>query len=299
MQLDLTLRHEQLRAHYHLVAYPHTAVFRQWVQLENVGASPLTLSAPMPVCLHLRGDDATALIHHWLIGGNSGPTQGLLQTHEITTSYHQVIDGRMTDNFVPWMAVKRKGTQRVAQSPSAVQNRSGQPRAAVPQTSKPCDDGSFVALEYLGAWRLALDHEKTGATIVSAAVPELNSRSLGGGERVELPVVTFGVFARDLDGMAAQLYDWQYEYLWDYTHDDWYALMSHPVAWWPDSHNLQENFAGRLGGLDVDGVDTMRGMGFELLWDDAGWSESPNIRAPHRAKVPISAKRCGIWKKRG
>ena len=94
---------------------------------------------------------------------------------------------------------------------------------------------------------------------------------LGSGERWTLPLVTLGVFSQDLDGMAVQLYDWQYEYLWDYTHDDWHALLSHPVPWWPDSRNLQENFAGRLGRLDVDGVDTMREMGFELLWDDAGF----------------------------
>ena len=225
------------------------------MQLENVGPGPLALVTPMPLSLHLRGDDATRLIHHWLIGGNSGPTQGLLQTQDVTTSYHQSIEGQMTDSFTPWMALKRK--------------------------NKP-NDGSFVALDYLGAWRLALDHEGTGATIASATVPELSSRSLGSGERVELPLVTLGVFSRDLDGMAAQIYDWQYEYLWDYTHDDWHALMSHPVPWWPDSQNLQENFAGRLGRLDVDGVDTMRGMGFELLWDDAGWSESPNIWAPTR-----------------
>ncbi len=128
VEIELTLRHQHLRARYHLVAHPHTTVFRQWVQLENVGPGPLALVTPMPLSLHLRGDDATRLIHHWLIGGNSGPTQGLLQTQDVTTSYHQSIEGQMTDSFTPWMAVKRKGTQRVAQSPSAVQNRSGQPR---------------------------------------------------------------------------------------------------------------------------------------------------------------------------
>ena len=255
VQIDLTLRHQQLRARYHLLAYPRTAVLRQWVELENAGASPIALTSPTPLCLHLRSEATERLTHYWLIGGNSGPTQGLLQTREVTAPYHQGIEGQMTDESTPWMAVKRQG-------------RPG--------------DGSFVALEYLGAWRLALDREKGDAMILGASIPELYSRSLRGGERLELPLVTLGVFSRDLDDMAARLYDWQYEYLWDYTHDDWHALMSYPVAWWPESRNLQENFAGRLGRLDVDGVDTMRGMGFELLWDDAGWSESPNIWTPTR-----------------
>ncbi len=255
VQLDLILRHGQLRARYHVLAYPHTPVLRQWVELENTGTAPIVLKSPSPLRLLLGNDQAIGMLQYWLIGGNSGPTQGLLQSREISSSYHQVIDGQMTDDFVPWTALKRTG--------------------------KP-GDALLAALEYLGAWRLAVSHEPSRPTILIATIPELAGRSLAAGERLELPLVTLGVFARDLDDMAARLYDWQYEYLWDYTHDDWHSLMSHPVPWWPDSQNLQENFAGRLGRLDADGVDTMRELGFELLWDDAGWSESPNIWTPTR-----------------
>ena len=255
VQLDVTLRHQQLRARLHVLAYPHTPVLRQWVELENAGAELVSLQSPTPLRLTLRGDNADQLRQYWMIGGNSGPTQGLLENREIAASYHQAIEGQMTDAFIPWTAVQRKD----------------QP-----------GDGSFVALEYLGGWRLAVDRAEHGPLILSAAFPELVGRTLAAGEQLALPLVTLGVFFRDLDEMAARLYDWQYEYLWDYTHHDWHALMSHPVPWWPDSRNLQENFAGRLGRLDMDGVDTMRDIGFELLWDDAGWSESPNIWTPTR-----------------
>jgi hypothetical protein len=255
VQLNVTLQSRPLRARFYVLAYPHTPVLRQWVELENTGVEPALLKSPTPLCLSLRGDDAQDLLQYWMIGGNSGPTQGLLQSRDIAASYHQAIEGQMTDDFVPWTAVQRKGAP---------------------------EDGSFVALEYLGRWRLALDREGSGPMILSATIPELTGRTLAGGERLALPLVTLGVFFRDLDEMAVRLYDWQYEYLWDYTHNDWHALMSHPVPWWPDSRNLQENFAGRLGRLDMDGVDTMRRIGFELLWDDAGWSESPNIWTPTR-----------------
>ncbi len=255
VQLDIRLRHQQLRAHLHVLAYPHTPVLRQWVELENTSSEPVSLPSPTPLRLMLRGDEASQLRQFWMIGGNSGPTQGLLESHELTASYHHTLEGQMTDAFIPWTALQRKD---------------------------PSGDGAFVALEYLGGWRLRVDLSDGGSLVVGAEFPELVGRLLAAGEQLALPLVTLGVFSRDLDDMGVRLYDWQYEYLWDYTHHDWHSLMAHPVPWWPDSQNLQENFAGRLGGLDMAGVDIMRDIGFELLWDDAGWSESPNIWTPTR-----------------
>ncbi len=255
VQLDLTLMSGPLKADFHVLAYPRTPVLRQWVELENAGVGSLALKSPTCLSLSLRGDDAESLTHYWMIGGNSGPTHGMLQSAPISASYHQNLDGQMTANYVPWLALQRKAGP---------------------------GDGSFVALEYLGGWQLAVDHEGKGPTTVTAAIPELNSRELKAGERLALPLVTLGVFRDNLDDMAAHLYDWQYQYLWDYTHDEWYGLMSYPVPWWPDSQNLHENFTGRLGLLDMEFADLMRSMGWEMLWDDAGWSESPNIWTPSR-----------------
>ena len=87
-----------------------------------------------------------------------------------------------------------------------------------------------------------------------------------------MPWVTFGVFHDGLDNMAASLYDWQYEYLWDYTNADYHAR-SRCVTWWfACSRNLQEQFTARLANLDMHTSDAMRTMGYEMLWDDAGWS---------------------------
>jgi len=255
VQLDLVLRQGALKADYHLLAYPRTSVLRQWIGFENAGSNSFALKFPAALDLHLRGDDAESLTNYWMIGGNSSPTHGLLRSAPVTASYHQVLTGEMTCSYTPWMALERKT------SPG---------------------DGVFVALEYLGTWNLAVDHENRGPITVAATIPELNSKEIEAGQRITLPLVTLGVYRGNLDDMAVRLYNWQYEYLWDYTHDEWYGLMSYPVAWWPDCRNLHENFAGRLARLDVDFTDMMRGMGWEMLWDDAGWSESPNIWAPSR-----------------
>ncbi len=93
--------------------------------------------------------------------------------------------------------------------------------------------------------------------------------------------MTLGVFHDGLDAMAASLYDWQYEYLWDYTNTDFYAR-SRCLAWWfYCSQNLQEQFTARLAHLDMQTSDAMRTMGYEVLWDDAGWSSYPgNVLPP-------------------
>jgi hypothetical protein len=76
--------------------------------------------------------------------------------------------------------------------------------------------------------------------------------------------------------MGERLYNWQYEYQWSYTTDEYYALTLWPTMWWGDSHNLQQTFAGRLGWMDMAWPDMMREAGVEMLWDDAGWSEAPD-----------------------
>jgi hypothetical protein len=86
-----------------------------------------------------------------------------------------------------------------------------------------------------------------------------------------LPAVTLGAFAGTLDDMGVRSYDWQYRYLWDYTNMDYYARPKWAVPWFYCARNLQEQFAERLACLDMHS-DLMRGIGFEMLWDDAGWS---------------------------
>ena len=139
-----------------------------------------------------------------------------------------------------------------------------------------------MALEYLGRWRLAVDRTASSPAMAAFTLPEFKGKPLAPGQRLKLPMITMGVFQRGLEDMGKRVYDWQYEYLWDYTHDDWYGLMQFTAPWYNDVRNLQENFAGRLGDLDMVVADTMRTIGMEVLWDDAGWSESPNIWSPSR-----------------
>ncbi len=253
VQLDVTLTRGNILAQFHVLAFPGTSILRQWVEIENAGARPVGLKAPATACFQLRGDQATSYVHSWLVGGYAAPDQGKMCQKPVTSPYSHHLVGTGTANFVPWMAL----------------HRSNGPK-----------DGLFVALEYLGTWSLAVDHEAAGPLTATAGVPELKACVLQPGQRLEMPLVTLGVFHEGLDDMAASLYDWQYEYLWDYTSADIYARSRCATWWFYCSRNLQEQFTARLANLDMNTSDAMRTMGYEMLWDDAGWSSYPGEGMP-------------------
>ena len=94
--------------------------------------------------------------------------------------------------------------------------------------------------------------------------------------------MTLAAYRGDLDDLMERMYGWQYTYLWDYTNHDYFTRMPWDTAWYMWAYNLQENFAGRLAHLDMDFADLIRAGGLNMLWDDAGWSENPEIWAPSR-----------------
>ena len=246
VQLEIILNRDGLRAHLYVQAYPGTSILRQWIELENTTASPVTLESPTSLRLGLNAADPASLTNYWMCGGTSRPNQGQLESAKVEDTYHRTLLGDRTDNYVPWMALAR------AQAPG---------------------DGLFVAVDHLGTWTLGAEFS-AGQGVLLASFPALADCPLAAGERLKLPLVTLGVFDGDLDDMGRRVYDWKYAYLWDYTNSDYYARTKWAVPWFFCSRNLQEQFAARLAGLDMD-ADLMRTMGMEMLWDDAGWSKYP------------------------
>lgn len=246
IQLDFLLNRDGLRARLCTQAYPRTALLRQWLEIENTAAGPITADLSTPFRAGLQKKEPGDLTQCWMYGGTSRPNQGLLDSAVIGESYHRALLGDRTDNYVSWSAI-------ISQEAPA--------------------DGLFIALDQLGTWVLGLD-SAPGCGVLSASFPALGEYTLAAGEQCKLPMVTLGVFDGDLDDMGRRLYDWQYEYLWDYTHSDYYARTKWVTPWFFCSRNLQEQFTARLAGLDMQ-ADLMQTMGMELLWDDAGWSKYP------------------------
>ena len=200
VQLDLTLTRGDVLARFHVLAFPGTSILRQWVEIENMGSRPVGLKSPAAACFQLRGDEATSYVNSWV---NGVAAQNMGQK-PVTSPYRQNLTTTGAYQFFPWTAL----------------HRSNGPK-----------DGLFVALEYLGTWSLAVDHQAAGSLTVTAGLPELKAFVLQPGQQLTMPIVTLGVFHDGLDNMAASLYDWQYEYLWDYTSADYFAR-SRCGAWW-------------------------------------------------------------------
>ncbi len=246
VRLVVSLRRDDLRLRFHVVAHPRTPVFRIWGEVHNLGSGKRRwgLRTIFTLPIETGGDPFAAW---WMVGGNSQPDQGKLVSAEVAEGFRQDLRAGATLHFIPWMALARK---------------------------TPPGDGCFLDLDFLGAWRLSCVRAAEGPALLSASSPQVAGLSVEPGRSLRLPTVFIGVFRDDLDDMGRRLYEWQYEYQWAWTHDDWYARMPFTVAWYGDSDNLQQQFAGHLGDLDFAWTDYLRTVGMELLWEDAGWSAS-------------------------
>ncbi len=259
VQLNITASGDSLTAILHVQAYPGTAILRQWVEIQNTSSYLVKLPSVSPVVLGMGGQSESKLTNYWMCGGTSRPNQGQLESAAVTSDYHRTLLGEKTDNYIPWMALQHSGSR---------------------------DDGYFVTLDTLGTWTIGFDHNPQ-QSVLTSSLPEWTDRKLAAGESVKLPLATIGVFKTDLDDMGQQVYDWQYEYLWDFTNSEFYGRTAYATPWFFCSRNLQEQFAARLANLDMDS-DILREVGIEMLWDDAGWSKYPGWPVPDNYGVVFS-----------
>jgi len=247
VQLALGLRQGMLRLRVYLLAYPGTPILRMWSEVENPGTQPAVLRAQDPFSVALDAGGPAGFGQCWLVGGNNKPDAGELRRATLGPAYANTLGAKATYEYAPWTCLLRDGGSA---------------------------DGWFTSLDYLSTWQLSVRRDEEGPAVVRWEVPEMLGKALKPGECFRTPLVTFGVFSGGLDGMARRVYDWQYEYLWDYTNPEFYARPMWAVGWFFCSRNLQEQFTARLAALDMD-ADLMRTLGFEMLWDDAGWSKHP------------------------
>ncbi len=71
----LCLAAREIRACFHVLAFPGTPILRQWVELENSGDQPAVLASPASACWRLRGDSAPSYRQSWIFGAAPGPTR--------------------------------------------------------------------------------------------------------------------------------------------------------------------------------------------------------------------------------
>ena len=128
--------------------------------------------------------------------------------------------------------------------------------------------GIFIGWDYFGRWNAVSEQEQQEAYRHRLKV--MNYRhQLSPGESITTPKAFVGQFQGDIDHAGNACLDWQYRYLWDYTHDKWFPAIRMLGAW----------LKGCGTQPDVDStyrkvfrvVDLMRYCGGDMYHRDWGW----------------------------
>jgi Melibiase len=139
-------------------------------------------------------------------------------------------------------------------------------------------DGLFIGWDYFGHWASSYTLDGHGSITARMHVRGYN-RKLLPGETVTTPRAFVGLFEGDLDDAGNALLDWQYQYLWDYTRDDWFPGIRMLGDWWKGTAWGLPGGSWTGGGGDFESTarkvfrlsDMMRETGADVYHRDWGW----------------------------
>ncbi len=222
----------------HLTAFPGTPIIRLDNYLVNTTDSVALLPEYKPFQLRLDLANSPGNLYWMTYEGSIG-----LSTEKITTGTEKILNGTATSPFLPWLGLTtgERG-------------------------------GLFTSLEYIGKWTLKTASPDGSTVEMSANVAELADYRLAPSEKISLPSLVLGVFENTLDDMSRHVYDWQYAYMWDMTNYDHYARARWATEWFVSGLNLQDQFTGRVSASGMESIENARDMGYDMIWDDAGWT---------------------------
>jgi len=258
-QLDLRLRREAIEVEKHYVAYEHTPIIREWVTIANRAGHAVRIEEPCFLTANLLADEAADLDLSYVTGGGNYNGSQLLKTEPMKPD-----DRRVFDSQVRLAADEPRGDSYGAYLPLLVER------------NRRTGDGLMAGWDYLGHWSLQVGtdpgtHDR--GCIVLRVVGY--SKLLDPGQQIDTPKAFIGAFQGDLDAMGNVLLDWQYEHLWEFTNDDYFArtrwVTRWTGAWMGDGGTPSGDNWGRRMADDLRYVDLMREAGGDILWDDAGW----------------------------
>jgi hypothetical protein len=252
LQLEIRLSGGPLEITKHWIIYPHTAIIREWLTIENTSAQTLQLDELFFFNTKSLGTDPESLELGYLSGGGNFNGSQLLKTERLHRNYRRVFDSNV-------------GVQK------------GNYSAYLPLlllrdlTSK---DSLAIGWDYMGHWSLQVgDHtgEQVGVALQVAGFDQ----ALLPGTRVETPKTFAAALSGDLDEIGNQVLDWQYRYMWEFTNPDYFGktrwAVDWPSPWIGDGGTPCADNWGRRLALDLRYTDLLREAGGDILWDDAGW----------------------------
>lgn len=255
-ELTMAVRLRSMLVRLFVVAFPGTSVLRQWFEVENESIARVERLEFQPFYFRLSIPQPNDIYYaEWFGGGKPVHESGGLLRKAFTMTYYEPytlhLESEMTAEYVPLLLLTRDYGPK---------------------------DGLMMALDYAGPWSAdalrpdgysAEDYLDVRFQIDGGAKLQLAPY-----ERAFTPVVTLAAYAGHRDALMKTVFDWQYTYLWDYTNPDYYAKTRGLGRWVYSSRCLTEQFHYRTAVMNLEG-NLCQESGYEIVWDDAGWSALP------------------------
>lgn len=250
LTLKIQIRSDRLEYVFHLMAFPDTSVIRYHFDVTALRDG--VEEAIVPLSYRVRIDDPKHIYTlSYFHGGRAAYDHGMREDFPMGTAWFPAkadISSVKTSEYVPLVLFKRNET---------------------PQ------DAFMVQMDYIANWSFTAQRnpmrQQPEIFSFSFSIDDGKRFAFKKGESMSLPVITLAVYAEDDDVLMERLYDWQYSYMWDYTNRDYYAKTRSISRWVSCTRNQHEQFAYRTAVISMGAVLLSR-LGYDMLWDDAGWS---------------------------
>jgi hypothetical protein len=255
LQLNIRLKGGVVEVTKHWMIYPHTAIIREWITVENISDQSIRLENPFFLNTRVLGAAVDNVELAYVSGGGNYNGSQLLKTEHMRQGYSRTLDshiGVQTGNYsayLPFLLLRQI----------------------------PVNDCMLVGWDYMGHWVLQVG-DPTGEQIdVSLNVAGYDA-TLQSHEQIETPKAFTAALSGELDEIGNQILDWQYQYFWEFTNPEYFGktrwAVDWPDPWVGDGGTPSSDNWGRRLALDLRYTDLLRESGGDILWDDAGWYDS-------------------------
>jgi hypothetical protein len=178
----------------HWVIYPHTAIVREWLSVENMSSGEVRISDLFFLNTRPLGANPDRLELDYISGGGNFNGSQLLKTESVHRSYEHMFDsaaGVQTGNYSAYL-----------------------PLVLLRDSSS--GDNLAVGWDYMGHWSL-----KVGGEAMSVALKVAGyDAQLKPGAQLDTPKAFTAALSGDLDDIGNHLLDWQFQYFWEFTNPE-------------------------------------------------------------------------------
>lgn len=240
-----------LQYRFFMLLYPEYSLLQYKFTIQNGSEEDVPFKL-RPAAFVIQMDDPKDLYTlSYFTGGKAAYDHGMRHDLPLGSGWYPAcvwFDSSMTNEYMPLVLFKRQ--------------------------EEPCD-AFMVSVDYIGSWSFRAYRNPTRqhpeCFYFEFSMEKFNANLIKSKEELHTPCITLCVYHHDDDMLMKRLYDWQYHSQWDYVNPNYFAKTRCLNRWVASSRNLTEQFAHCLTS-DVQFALHCTKLGYDILWNDAGWS---------------------------